>query len=206
MATYTIWRTFDPNLSDLDAEMMMVRAVSTGWLEPRFRWLRSFDIEAPGLPQGFCVYEGPTIHDLDWQQRFCWLPVDEIREVQELCGPSCGGSGMDEPPAGSTPFFVERRFGAGVGAEDLRELNSAQPREAGVTWFRSFWDPERMSSKCIFAAESEQRLRDATTGTAGTVTRIASAVLGHPAQMAETYDLMGLPRHWEVAESADSCR
>jgi hypothetical protein len=195
---FTLWRSFDPNLSAFDLEMINVRAIASASFEPRFYWQRSYGLEIPGVLEGFCVYEGPSRQELSRQQLLCQVPFEEVREVEELCGQS-RGAGPDEPPLGLSLFLVERDFPSAVSAEDLRASNTGcDSTNTGVAWMRSFSDGHRASSKCVFAAASEAILREAVAGSDATIQRIEKVALNHPSLWAKTYDQMGIPRHWET--------
>lgn len=195
MATYTLRRSLSRNVPERELEMMQVRAISSGWYQPRFLWERSFGWEEHATFEGFCVYSGQGASQLAWQQRICGVPFDNIEHVEEVPG-AHSGLGIDEADHGTALWFAERHFDGGKVA--LLEANEPFRLPGGeVTWLRSFWNQAANTSKCIFAARDEAILRAAGRG--GTIAvdfRIVAT--NHPSLHTETYDKMGLPHHWEV--------
>lgn len=199
MALFTLWRTMPP-MTEIEGNSMQARAITGTWYEPRYLWQRSFGwLLDDGGSAGFCVYSGPAIGDLGWQQRMCAVPYDEIREVKEVTG-AVHGPGMDVPPEGWSLYFAEREFGA-AGFPALETANHPwlEPRE-GVIWYRSFWDEGRQSSKCIMAAASPEEARLAFEEAGVALKRFQPVLTNHPSLWADTYDQLSLPHHWECEE------
>jgi hypothetical protein len=197
MPVFKIMRTWPKEALEEDSEMGHVRAIAGGWSEPRFTWLRSFGHTTPDGAIGFCVYEGPGARELAIQQRLCGMPVDEVREVAEICGAS-DGPGIDAVPEGWSLFWVERQLPPGSRPSSVVGLNAPHAEGAGgALWLRSFFDRERASSVCIFAAASADPVRAAVAAGGVEPLHFEQAGSDHPALWAHIYDRLGLPRHWE---------
>ncbi len=196
MPTFILWRTFDPNLTDEDGEMLIARAVATAYWDPPFEWRRSFDIADTQPPQGFCVYEGPTKRDLHWQQRLCWLPFDEIREVEEVRAPFAG-KGRDEVPDGWSLFLVERRLTLGATPATLCRENLALGPVSGASWVRSFFDRGRRMSACVFVGESADHVRRLIGDRQVDLIRVERLDQAHPSDWAYIFDRLSVPHYWE---------
>jgi hypothetical protein len=197
MALFTLKRSISRDLSDRELEMIQVRAISGTWYEPRYLWQRSFGWETATTLEGFCVYSGPASNDLAWQQRICGVPFEQIDEVEEIPGAHHGPE-IDEPGEGKTFFLVERLFESGKAA--VRDANTAYlDKDGAVIWLRSFWNDPMKLSKCVFAAASEDAVREAVTMPTCGVLLLEEVSTNHPSLWVDTYDRMGLPRHWEVA-------
>jgi hypothetical protein len=201
MPTFAVSRTFAPHLTDEDSELIQIRAIATAHLEPPFRWRRSFGFEGGGPPESLCVYEGPALRDLHWQQRFCWIPFDEIREVDEVCAPGAG-SGLDVHRDGWPLYLVERHMEGLAGATALLGVNADANGRSGVEWIRSYWDKGRSVSKCLFAARSSASLAAGLSLDQRTTVRVSPVVEDHPSNWGPIFDRLGLPHYWEepVAE------
>ncbi len=161
MTRLTVWREFDPAWEAQDFEMMQVRAIATAWMTPGYRWVRTYGFTKDGIAQGFCVYEGPAAHSLAVQQRMCWVPFTEVRDAEELIGngPSLA---PDDVPDGTDLYLVERSFGPEWNADSVAEANrTLLANKPGISWVRSYWDSDRSSCQCNFAAESEAALKHA---------------------------------------------
>ena len=199
MPLFTLWRTFAPDLNATELELVTVRMVTGATWFPDVLWHRSYGIDEPGRIEGFCVYEGPTEQIVGGLSSHCRVPYDAIREVQE-CRADDSGAGMDEVPDGISLFLVERELPASTSPDRLREMNldstSGSPE---VSWLRSYWDPGRNISRCIFRATSREGLAAAMGGAAVQLRAMAPVQLNHPALWAELYDSIGLRRHWETA-------
>jgi hypothetical protein len=197
MALFTLKRSISRELSDVELEMIQVRAISTAWYEPQYLWQRSFGWEEETTLEGFCVYSGPGSKDLAWQQRICGVPFEQIDEVEEIPG-AHSGPGIDYPGEGKSLFYAERVFESGMAA--VWEANSASLSHDGdVTWLRSFWNEPEKTSKCIFAARSEAAARDRVTMPGSTLGQFKAVNTNHPSLWSDTYDRLGLARHWEIA-------
>lgn len=201
MAIFTLWRTMPP-LTEIEAKSMQARAISGTWYEPRYLWQRSFGwLLDDGSSSGFCVYSGPAGRDLGWQQRMCAVPYDEIREVRELTG-AVHGPAIDPVPEGWSLYFAEREFGV-LGLSGLEAANQPwREQRGGAIWYRSFWDEERQSSKCIIAAASIEEARAVFEEPGLPLKQFQSVLTNHPSLWAETYDQLSLPRHWECIENS----
>ena len=191
MPLYTLSRSFDPDWTEQDFDKMMRRAVAGLSWHPPVYWRRSYGIDREGPVEGFCVYQAETLRHIQQQQRVCWIPFTEAREVQEACRPGVG-LGPFEAPDGQSLFLVERTFGEDMTLPCLVESNLSLAW-GGVTWIRSFWDAQRKSSRCIFAAESSSRVAEAL---GGEVT-VLPVVEGHPSELVEMYDQWGIEHSWE---------
>ncbi len=196
MPFFTLWRSFDPAWTDEDFEKMHVRAISGLASSPPVYWHRSFGIDRPGTVQGFCVYEADSLRGIERQQRICWIPFIEAREVEEARAATVG-LGPTTSPKGMSLFLVERSFPEPTSLTAIETAN-AQFQKSNVIWMRSFWDAERQLSRCIFAADSEEELQAALQGHAQISLEIAPILEEHPSNFADMYDTLGIRRHWEA--------
>lgn len=199
MPLYLVTRTHENAAAIIEDEWEMVRLIGSAHHEPRHDWIRSFGRNE----SGFCIFRGPDARELGIQQRLCALPFDEIREVEEVNG-AAAGPGIDEAPEGWSLYLVERTFLDGATGR-LIEVNGPHAEGSqGVLWLRSYWDPERHLSRCIFAAARRDAVREAATDPSAPsasldgLTRVTTI---HPSMWAEIWDRLGLPRHWETSES-----
>ncbi|MBK6318938.1 MAG: hypothetical protein IPF51_09200 [Dehalococcoidia bacterium] len=194
MPLFVVSRTYQETSMVEDPEFGMVHFLAMSWNEPRYDWVRSFGRSS----FGFCVYRGPDALELGIQQRLCRLDYDEVREVEEVPGAS-SGPGIDRAPDGWSLFLAERTFPQGSSSADVLHANA--PHAEGVAcalWLRSYWDPERATSRCIFAAETSEAARGAVSLSPHRVDRFVKVGTNHPSTWGYLYDRMGLPRHWET--------
>lgn len=196
MRLFVLQRNFDPDWTDADFDRMVRRAVGGLHWDPPVVWHRSFGIDVPGPVTGFCVYGSETLRTLLEQQRMCWVPFTEAREVQEACG-DASGLGPCEPPEGTSLFLVERIFDAPALLSRVAQSNTAA-QTGRVRWVRSYWDAERRHSRCIFAAPEARDIENAVCD--GTITAIAPVLEEHPSALADIYDQAGVPRSWEAPQ------
>ena len=73
-----------------------------------------------------------------------------------------------------------------------------------MLWLRSYWDPERHLSRCIFAARTSAAVREAVMLSPVGIDRLTRVSTVHPSMWAEIYDRLGLPRHWESPQSGET--
>lgn len=199
MPLFLVARTHGNAAAFFGDEWEMVRLIGTAHHEPRHDWIRAFGQSE----SGFCIYRGPDARELGIQQRLCALPFDEIREVEEVNG-AAAGPGIDEAPEGWSLYLVERTFLDGATGR-LIEVNGPHAEGSqGVLWLRSYWDPERRSSRCIFAAARRDAVREAVMLSPVGIDRLTRVSTVHPSMWAEIYDRLGLPRHWESPQSGET--
>ena len=198
MPTFNLWRTFPADMTDHELEMMTVRSIGTTSWDASIRWQRSYGFDTPAGLEGFCVFEAANGSEMARIQMMCAVPFLEVREVVEALGANAG-PGPDEPAPGRSLFLVERTFAPGHAQEDVVTANRAA-ESADVAWVRSFWHERSAASRCIFEAPSEAALAEALSPSPATVVRAVLVSTNHPANWADTYDRMGLRRHWEPTE------
>lgn len=199
MPLYLVTRTHENAAAIIEDEWEMVRLIGSAHHEPRHDWIRSFGRNE----SGFCIFRGPDARELGIQQRLCALPFDEIREVEEVNG-AAAGPGIDEAPEGWSLYLVERTFLDGATGR-LIEVNGPHAEGSqGVLWLRSYWDPERHLSRCIFAARTSAAVREAVMLSPVGIDRLTRVSTVHPSMWAEIYDRLGLPRHWESPQSGET--
>ena len=163
---------------------------------PPVYWHRSFGIDRPGTVQGFCVYEADSLRGIERQQRICWIPFIEAREVEEARGTDVG-LGPTAVPEGMSLFLVERSFSEPTSLAAI-ETENARIQESNVVWMRSFWDAERQLSRCIFAAPTEAEVEVALRGGGQASLDVAPILEEHPSNFRDMYDTLGIRRHWEA--------
>lgn len=194
---FTVGRYHHPAEVGQDQEIMTVLTISAELSGEPIRWRRSFVIADSPLIEGFCVLQGRSAEAVARFETNCRIPYTEVREVHEALGPR-SGRGPDIVGDGETLYLVEREAFA-WSLDELVASNRALV-SPGVSWLRSYLDSERGTGKCIFAATSEADLRAALAPVPGLVRRIAAVTSDHPANWADTFERMWLPRPSEAEE------
>ncbi|MEO8541252.1 MAG: hypothetical protein ABI577_16040 [bacterium] len=200
MRLFALQRKFDEAWTDVDFERMMRRSIGGLHWDPPIFWRRSFGVDLPGPVVGFCVYETDSIKTIREHQNICWVPFTEAREVEEACG-AASGHGRSEVPDGFSLFLVERTFERPCSLPGLTQANAAAQTDMAV-WVRSFWDAERRTARCIFAACNAEAVGAAIKETPATEVAISPVLEEHPSAWAEVYDQAGVPKSWETDSAA----
>jgi hypothetical protein len=200
VSTFLVLREMDPAMTEGEREGLNSRVIVTLALHPGVHWLRSYVVDVPGRFESVCVYEGPDSGAVAYRSDYCRVPYREIRQVSESLPAAYGVA--RQPPSSHSFFVVKRQFPIGISDEDLEAavFRSADCLRAfnGVRWERSFWDPARSLSHCVYRAPSKAIIAEHAALARIPANNIDEAVEAHPSQWAEMFESFGVPKYWDA--------
>lgn len=203
MPKFIVLREFPPNVSQSEGEANVARGITGSVHFPFVRWHGTYGVSTPERIHGFCVYDAPSFEAIAEHAHYCRVPFTEIREVAEVDPPTFPTVGVEDAPA-TRLFLVRRTMAPEISDEEL-EATSFRSANCltgfpGLWWERSYWDPERKVSRCLFRAPDARVVRAHAERVRIPCDSVEEAIFNNPADWAWLYDVLGLPRHWEQPE------
>lgn len=202
MPLFAVWRDLDPLTPAAEREAMTFRSIAALLVSPGVNWLGSYVVDRPDAWRSLCLYDGPDAEEVAFRSTYCQVPFREVREVVETLPDQFGLAQQPEADPGTPLFLVRRSMDRDLTDEMLEAMQfrsagclSACP---GVRWERSFWDPERKESACVYRAPSAEILRQHADLARISCESVEEVVEVHPREWAGVYDAYGVPKYWET--------
>jgi len=206
MPQFIVLREFPPGLTPAQGEANVARGITGSVHFPSVRWHGTYGVSSPERIHGFCVFDAPSLEAMTAHAHYCRVPFTEIREVSAV-DPAANPAFDDAGRAGATgPLFLIRRdFDRAVTDDDLESLTFRSANcigsYPGLWWERSYWDDGRKVSRCLFRAPNAGVIRAHAERVRMPCGAVEEVTFVDPADWGWLYDVFGLPRHWESAQT-----